>query len=39
MLTRLLIVALEGLLFSTRVIDATTKQLRDAYRCKHGSYR
>ena len=38
MLTRLMIVMLESFLFSVRVIDATSKQLGDAYRCKHGSY-
>jgi len=39
MLTRLLIVALEGLLFTVRVVDATQRQLGNAYNYKHGSYR
>ena len=37
MLTRLLIVALEGLLFTVRVVDATTRQLGNAYPCRHGA--
>ena len=37
MLTRLITVALEALLFSVRLVDATTRQLGNAYNFRHGA--